>query len=230
MQGRVLDFKKGSYWEPIVSHNKNLHYINMQIVADANGSFSGRIKEMSTGHVALPLRTKNSILSIEEIASAKQDANENVEISDYNIENKTNLEQAYSENYNISLNGQDIGQRTFLYPFSLETYFTQNPFSEEIRQYPINIGFPITNTFLISIDLKNQYEIVKYSENLHLKLPNNDGELSVVYESYENKLNIRLNVKINTVSYVPEAYQSLREFFGALIKIQSQELIELRKI
>lgn len=101
LQGRVLDFKKGSYWESIVSHTKNLHYINMQIEADANGSFSGRIKEMSTGHIALPLRTKNSILSIEEIASAKQDANENVEISDYNIENQTNLEQAYSENYNI---------------------------------------------------------------------------------------------------------------------------------
>jgi hypothetical protein len=41
--GRVMDFKKGSYWQAIEPISKNLHYINMQLSADEKGLFSGKV-------------------------------------------------------------------------------------------------------------------------------------------------------------------------------------------
>ena len=83
---------------------------------------------------------------------------------------------------------------------------------------------------MVSIDVKDQYEIVKVPENKILKLPNNDGELSVVYDVSGSKVNVRLSAKLNTTSFPTEAYPALQQFFETLLKIQSKEIIELKKI
>ncbi|MDX1782539.1 MAG: hypothetical protein R3361_00100, partial [Aequorivita vladivostokensis] len=93
-----------------------------------------------------------------------------------------------------------------------------------------DFGFPVINNYLVSIDGKDKYEVTKVPENKFLKLPNNDGELSVVYDVVGNKINIRLSVKLNTTRFPTEAYPALRQFFETLLKIQSEEPIELRKI
>ncbi|HBC04977.1 MAG TPA: hypothetical protein DC015_12505, partial [Aequorivita sp.] len=67
-------------------------------------------------------------------------------------------------------------------------------------------------------------------ENKILKLPNNDGELSVVYDVSDSRVNVRLSAKLNTTNFPAEAYPALRQFFETLIKIQSEEPIELKKI
>lgn len=230
VEGRVLDFKKGSYWEPIAPIAKNLHYVNMQLTADNQGIFKGKINEVSTGYISVGKRKKNNDYSKEENTKRKQQKNEGLNISDLTIENAKDLELPYKESYNISLHEQVVADQLFVYPFLMQTYFTENPFLKESRKYPIDFGFPVINNYLISIDVKDQYEILSAPENKLMRLPNNDGELSVVYDVSGTKINIRLSLKLNNHSFPTGAYQSLREFFTELIKIQSEEPITLKKI
>tara|TARA_R110002020_G_scaffold240057_1_gene452697 strand:- start:1826 stop:3796 length:1971 start_codon:yes stop_codon:yes gene_type:complete len=229
-QGRVMDFKKGSFWEPVVPVNKNMHYVNMQLAPNEQGLFSGKVSEVSTGYIAVPKRTENNNRRKEDIIKRKQNQNEALDISNLQIENEKDLEQPYKENYDISINEQPVGNKLFVYPFLMQTYFSENPFSKETRKYPIDFGFPVINNYLVSIDVKDQYEIVKVPENKILKLPNNDGELSVVYDVSGSKVNVRLSAKLNTTSFPTEAYPALQQFFETLLKIQSKEIIELKKI
>lgn len=229
-QGRVMDFKKGSYWEPIVPINKNMHYVNMQLSVNEEGHFSGKVNEVSTGYISVPTRKENSNRTTEEIMKRKQSNNELFDVSNLQIENPTDLEQPYRETYDISLHKQPVGDKLFLYPFFMQKYFSENPFPQETRQYPIDFGFPVINNYLISIDVADQYEIVEVPENKLLKLPENDGELSVVYDVSGNKVNVRLSVKLNNPSFPSEAYPALKQFFATLIKIQSEEPIQLKKI
>lgn len=229
-EGRVLDFKKGSYWEPITPIDKNMHYVNMQLTADDQGVFKGKVNEVSTGYISVEKRKENNDFAGEVIKKRKQNKNESLNITDLKIENAKDLEQPYKESYTISLHEQDVADRLFLYPFLMQPYFSENPFLKETRTYPIDFGFPVINNYLISIDVKDQYEIVRVPENKLLRLPNNDGELSVVYDVTESKVNIRLNVKLSNHSFPTEAYKSLREFFTALVKIQSEEPITLKRI
>lgn len=230
IEGRIMDFKKGSYWEPIVPITKNTHYVNMQLAADEKGSFSGKVNEVSTGYIAVPTRKENSNRTTEEIIKRKQSNNEFLDVSNLQIENSTDLEQPYKETYDISLHKQPMGDKLFLYPFFMQKYFSENPFPQETRQYPIDFGFPVINNYLISIDVADQYEIVEVPENKILKLPENDGELSVVYDVFGSKVNVRLSVKLNNPSFPTEAYPALKQFFATLIKIQSEEPIQLKKI
>lgn len=230
VEGRVMDFKKGSYWEPIMPIAKNMHYVNMQLSVDESGLFSGKVNEVSTGYISVAKRKENNDFRKDEIIKRKQSRNESLNITNLAMENEKDLEQPYKESYDISLHEQPVGDKLFLYPFLMETYFSENPFNTEKRLYPIDFGFPVMNNYLVSIAMKDQYEIVKVPANKLLKLPENDGELSVVYDVSGSNVNIRLSVKLNTQSFAPEAYKSLQEFFTALIKIQSNEPIELKKV
>lgn len=230
VEGRVLDFKKGSYWEHITPIAKNMHYVNMQLSADKTGLFSGKVNEVSTGYISVNKRKENNDFRKDIVIKRKQSKNEGLEISNLLMENEKDLEQPYKEIYDISLHEQTVGNKLFLYPFLMETYFSENPFTKEKRHYPIDFGFPVLNNYLVSIDVKDQYEILKVPTNKLLRLPENDGELSVVYDVSGNKVNIRLSVKLNNHSFGPEAYKSLQEFFTELIKIQSEEPIELKRI
>jgi hypothetical protein len=230
VEGRVMDFKKGSYWEPIAPIAKNMHYVNMQLSSDESGLFSGKVNEVSTGYISVDKRKENNDFRKDEIIKRKQSKNESLNITNLVMENEKDLEQPYKESYDISLHEQAVGDKLFLYPFLMQTYFSENPFTTEKRLYPINFGFPIMNNYLVSIDMKDQYEIVKVPANKLLKLPENDGELSVVYDVSSNKINIRLSVKLNNQSFAPEAYKSLQEFFAELVKIQTNEPIELKRI
>lgn len=230
VDGRVLDFKKGSYWEPIVPIAKNMHYVNMQLAADDQGLFKGQVKEVSTGYISVQKRKDNNDFSKQENIKQKQNKNEGLNITNLSIENDKDLEQPYKESYDISLHQQTAADQLFLYPFLMQTYFSENPFLKESRKYPIDLGFPIINNYLISIDVKDQYEIIHVPENKLMRLPENDGELSVVYDVSGSKINIRLSVKLNNYSFPKEAYQSLHEFFTELVKIQSEEPITLKKI
>ncbi|AFL81496.1 hypothetical protein Aeqsu_2031 [Aequorivita sublithincola DSM 14238] len=230
VEGRVLDFKKGSYWEPIAPIAKNMHYVNLQLSANESGLFSGKVNEVSTGYISVYKRKEYNDFRKDEIIKKKQSRNEFLDVTNLTIENEKDLEQPYKESYDISLHDQAVGSTFFLYPFVMQTYFSENPFSAEKRLYPIDFGFPIQNNYLVSIDVKDQYQIVKVPANKLLKLPENDGELSVIYDVSGSKVNIRLSVKLNNPKFEPEAYKSLQEFFGELIKIQSDEPIELKKI
>lgn len=230
VEGRVMDFKKGSYWEPITPIAKNMHYVNLQLSSDASGLFSGKVNEVSTGYISAAKRKENNDFIKEEIIKRKQSRNEALEVSKLLVENAKDLEQAYKESYEVSLHEQTVGNTLFLYPFLMQTFYSENPFIKEKRLYPIDFGFPVINNYLVSIDVKDKYEIIKVPSNRILKLPENDGELSVVYDVIGSKVNIRLNVKLNNNNFPAEAHNSLKAFFAELIKIQTQEPIELIKV
>jgi len=100
----------------------------------------------------------------------------------------------------------------------------------EARSYPMDFGFPFTNTYLISIDLGEVYEIEQLPKSRSIKLPNEDGECSVTYVSEGSKLNIRFNMKLNAYRFPSDAYQSLKEYFGTMVSMLKEESIVLKKI
>ncbi|RFN58563.1 DUF3857 domain-containing protein [Marixanthomonas ophiurae] len=228
VQGRVMNFKKGSYWQPIVPFSKNVHYVNTQITANKGGVFTGVVNEINTGYMGWQKREDLEKNSKEEFLKEKQVRLSQLELSDYTIENQKELEEPFKESYSTKLEKSNSG-KIFLNPFYIETYFTENPFNLEERNHPIDFGFPLTNTYLISIDLNNLYTVEQLPTNTALKLPNDDGSVSVVYSKGAGKVTIRLNLKLNNHSFPAEAYQGLKEFFAQVMTIQNQQPIVLKK-
>lgn len=230
-EGRVLDFRNGSFWEPITPYQRNVHYANVNLKTDEKGNFSGTVEEIYSGYYDLYKRNQNQNLKQEELLKNKQSQNESFNISAFEIENRDNPEQPYKEKYNLSFHERNLnkGDTYFINMMLVNSFSSANPFVKNHRKYPIDMAYPMINSYSVSFDLGNQYEVIKVPENKMLNLPNNDGNLNVMYEVSENSVVMRMNFRLNNYHFPVEAYPALQEFFTELVNAQS-EMLELRKI
>jgi len=230
VQGRVMDFKKGSYWMPIEPFKQNVLYANGQITANADGGFTGKVNQTSSGYIALGKRNSIEEETLQQYKKTQEKSKEGIEIKDYQLEDLKIIEKPLKENYIITINPELVGDKVILYPFFNKTYISVNPFKMKERSYPMDFGYPFTNTYLISIDLADIYESEQLPKSRTIKLPGDDGECSVTYINEGNKINIRFSMKLNTYRFPSDAYQSLKEYFGTMITMLKDEPIILKKI
>ena len=230
IQGRVLDFRKGSYWHPIEPNKRNVHYVNSQLEADENGNFTGKVSEIYTGHIGVLQRKAIITASYEKYVEDKNSGGAGFTITDLKIENKNDPNKALKESYNVTIETELIGENMYFYPFFMEPYFKENPFTENTRKYPMDFGFPVENTYLVSAKLNGKYEVIDLPKSRIYKLPENAGECSVAYSSENDQINLRLNVKLNNYRFTAEYYDYLKEFFSNVVAAQSKEPIVLKKL
>ena len=225
--GRVMDFKDGSYWQEITPNQKNLHYVNAQLQTEDNDVFSGTVQEIVTGYMAFQERSKIDSYTETEYLTEIEKTNESLTVTNGEITNRTHLEEPLKINYSVDLTNDVIDNKVYLNPYFFGTYFKENPFTLEERNYPIDFGFPITTTYLISIDLNQKYNVVSLPENKSIQLA--DGaSCTVVYSETNGKIQMRYNFRLNSY-YKAETYEFLKTFFEGVIKVQTQDLIVLEK-
>ena len=230
IQGRVMDFKQGSYWMPIEPYNQNIYYVNAQIAVQSDGHFAGKVNQANYGYIGLGKRSAIEEGEIEKYIKKEQNDKAGIEIENFQVEDLYEIGKPLKENYTISIEPEIVGSKVILYPFFNKTYISENPFKMDERSYPMDFGFPFTNTYLVSIDLGNVYEIEQIPKSRVIKLPGDDGECSVSYVAEESKINIRFNMKLNAYRFQPDSYQSIKEFFGTMITILKEESIVLKKL
>src|SRR5690554_6231202 len=201
-----MDFKKGSYWMPIEPFKRNIIYANSQIGVDSIGNFNGKTKQTSQGYIALGKRNFIDNNTLQEYVKLQTNDKAGIEIENYQVEDLHTIEKPFIENYDISINPEIVEGKIILYPFFNKAYITENPFKMKERSYPMDFGFPFTNTYLVSIDLGNEYEIEQLPKSRTFKLQNDDAECSVTYVAEGSKINVRFNMKLNAYRFPPDAY------------------------
>jgi len=228
--GRIIDFKKGSYWEDIQPYDKNMHYANVQMRLNADGKLTGTAQETYTGLPGSIRRKEYNEIDPNLFLSKKQQKTEHLNIHNFTVENGEDPEKPYVEKYDFEYTQTLRGDKIYVYPFLTETTFTRNLFRQTNRQYPIDFGYPLVNNYLISIALDEAYTIAHLPENQRIQLPNNDGDFSVIYDnSQKNIINIRFSLRLNNYHFPHEAYQSLKEFFEKIVKTQFETPVEVVK-
>jgi len=230
LQGRVMDFKNGSFWEPIEPYSKNVNYINAQLSIDEDDIISGNINEVNTGYRAIDKRKELNTSSKTEYVTKKESSLTETEINNYTNENLSKLSLPLKEKYSIEFSPEVVGSKIYLFPYFLQDSFKENPFKLKERNYLVEIGYPITDTYLFSLDLNNLYEVEQLPANKKIQLAGDAGECTALYSYKNGKINIRFSFKLNSYRFSPEDYQNLKGFFKQVIEIQTNEPIVLKKL
>ena len=229
VRGRVLDFRKDTYWSPIEPSKKNVYYVNAQLTAQDDGSFVGKASEIFAGYVGVLKRKMIKENTLTEYVTSKESEALDKEFKNLEIENLDKIDTALKESYEVILTPETVGDKVYFYPFFMEHYFSESPFKSNERMNPIDFGFPVTNTYIVSIDLNDQFEIIDLPKGKIYKLPEGKGECSIAFSEENGKINVRLSVKLKEFRYQPVYYQHLKEFFSHVIKMQSNDVIVLKK-
>ncbi|EDM43365.1 hypothetical protein SCB49_01382 [unidentified eubacterium SCB49] len=231
-KGRVINFNGPNYWSPVISEIENKHIARLKIEVDDDdsSSFNAKVTEQFTGYLALSEREELGDTNENDYRNEKEKHSKNATISEVQIENKTNNKVPLVINYDATFEAEEVGEKSLIYPFFFETFFDDNPFKLDERSYPIDFAYPITNTYIAMIDIKDKYDIISVPENKIMQLKGKTGSISVTYTKTKSTIIARLNFDIAEPSFAPSEYLNLKELLQELIDSQSNQPIILEKI
>mgnify|MGYP000319827991 CR=1 FL=1 len=226
--GRVMDFKNGSFWEALTLSQKSNKNIRLSLKL-SDDSLSGNLLINRTGYLALNARTRLKGKSEEDILNDFETENPEIEAESVNVKNLRDYEKNLKEMYSIHIETDFKGRNKIrLNPFLINRA-TINPFKLNKRDYPVDFGYARTSLYLLSLTIPKNYKIVKLPENVGLSLPNNGGILILNVKQKENVISLYLKFTINKNSYSNTEYFYLKQFYQKLIDVQ-RTFIELEKI
>ncbi|MBX2829542.1 MAG: DUF3857 domain-containing protein [Flavobacteriaceae bacterium] len=226
---RVMDFKNGSYWHPIVPYAKNVIFVNTDLTLDSEGNISGKAGEQHLGYFGKRKRQEIGSKTKDSYIADKEARNENLEILDLTINNVEDLEENIKEEYDLEMESEWIGNEIYLPAFFLLEYLQENPFKLESRDYMIEMGYPMTFTYLSKISIDPSLHIKVVPENKTVKLPEDGGICSVIYAAKDGEVMVRLNFKLNKHEFPPEYYPALKNFFSQAVQYATKEPLVFSK-
>jgi len=228
--GRVMNFKKGSYWVDIEPKNNNTTRINMNLKINEDGDFEGLMHKSYDGYKALEKRNEIKLITEEKYLEDIENKDDKLNIDSYKISNLDNIDKPLTELFDITIdNENELNHKiTILNPF-INSKISNNPFQLKERRYPIDFGYSRSFQFTLSLTIPANFKVSSIPKGVAFKLPNEGGNYTFNIGEKNNKITLISRYKINRSYFIPEEYPYLKEFYSQIIKTQNS-LITLEKI
>ena len=170
-------------WKPLNPKQKYYRVINAHFTLSEEGHMEGTIdcsdKEYSAFYKRMALNQEK-----EETYAQNQfkDDITDMELKSYSFENKTKLTEPLKSHYELSIQSEAsvIDGRIYLNPM-LNEDLTENPFKLEKRTFPVNYGYPYSETYIMTLELPKGYEIEELPEATRIGLPNKGGSFMPLF-------------------------------------------------
>ena len=198
-----------------------------------NGELAGELSASYDGYAGVDIREElSSGDETNESSDAEVSATEAEIVYDsVALTNKNDISKplVYKASVRIPEALTDGGERVYL-PSVLQPTFDENPFKLTTRQYPVDIPYPITHRYVLTLKIPEQYEVEQLPQPVIVTIPNNGGKFSfAVQKNAPKMIQIVSSIQLNQLHFEPEEYPFVKQFFDMLIEKQ-QEQIVLKKL
>lgn len=203
---------------------------NMSIVLKNDGSAEGKIRRQLTDYEALEFRKENGDTNKDNYLEKLENSNNNIEISDYVRENDLDLSKPIIETYSFkdTKSIEIINDKIYISPM-LFLADKENPFKQEVREYPVDFGYPMLNKFNISLDIPEGYVVESMPAALNIATGNDIGTFKFMMVNTDNKIQSVITSTINTAIVPSDYYPVLKGFYQQMIDKQNEKIV-LKKI
>jgi len=224
--GRVIEEDGSSSVIAVTPKKLSKKVVNITVNLKENGDIEGKERETRTFYNAYLFRNRNNAISEEDYLDKKENDNDGVEISNYEIKNKNILGKPIIEDYDFFMENQSdvIGDKIYFSPLFYHTE-KENPFKLEKRDYPIDFVFPWEEKYMVNISIPEGYEITSVPENKRLLLPNNLGSFSYIISQKENKLQVVVGVKMNQAIIPVGDYAGIKELYKNIVEKETEKVV-----
>lgn len=203
---------------------------NMNIIVKSDGSTEGKVRNQFTDYEALAFRKENLALSKNSYIDALETENNSVEIKDYVRENDLDLSKPIIEGYSFidTKDVEVINGKIYISPL-LFLATKENPFKQEVREYPIDFSYPTLHKYNINIEIPEGYVVESIPTAINLATGSDIGSFKFMISNTENKIQLVITSTINTSIVSSDFYPVLKDFFQQMIDKQNEKIV-LKKI
>jgi hypothetical protein len=228
--GRIIRKDGSSAEVDLMPKELSYDVTNIMATISNDGVIEGKIREQHLNYNALAFRQNYNNLAQESYLELLEKKRNNIEISDYAITGKKELDQSVVENYSFKHNTsvEVIGNKMFFSPL---LFFAEkeNPFKQEKREYPVDFVFPNEDRYLINITIPDGYVVESLPQSVSIPMSDDLVTLKYIVSSNENKIQLSVTLDINTAIISAEYYEELKAMFNEIVKKENEKII-LKKI
>lgn len=220
-KARVLDFKKGGYWDVVTSKEQSSVNTRLQLTLNEENVFKGVMTTTSRGYRASDKRRRLDTRSEEQYLEEIETENPYLEISNYTPTNQHILEKPLKESFELEIfDDSETYDYLRIIPF-FDERIKENPFKLKERKYPVDFGTTSKYSYSLKLKVPEKYTIKSVPENSSFTLPGKAGLFMLKVQQKENEVNIFMRYSINKKKFYTAEYQKLKEFFNQIIKAQN---------
>jgi hypothetical protein len=148
-------------------------------------------------------------------------------LDSFYIDNLKNMEDPVVLHYTMTIEPVRDA-RIYFNPF-LNMGLTENPFKSATRTYPVEMSYVTEKSFILGMEIPTGYEIDELPKSQKFLLNETDGSYDYQIETAGNKIKIKSSMILNKAIFEPEDYNSLKDFYAAIIKKQSEIIVFKKK-
>ena len=197
---------------------------------DSEGKVTGKTRRQCSDYNAMITRKNVSSLKEEEYLEKLENDNNKIEISEYSRTNEKDILLPIIETYSFTGNNlcELIGGKIYVSPM---LFFTndKNPFTQEVREYPVDFGFPYSDRYNITIQIPEGFTVETLPTPTVLTMEDNLGTFKFNIAVNENTLQLSIVHQINEAIVSTEKYEMLKEYYKGMIAKETEKIV-LKKI
>ena len=202
----------------------------LNFVLDNKGAAEGTLKQQLTNHKALIFRKKHFSTSKVNYLENLENTYNNIEINDYARNDEADLDKAIIESFSFkdTKDVEIINNKIYFSPL-LFLAKKENPFKQEVREYPIDFGFPVNDQQTISIEIPEDYVVESMPKSINIATEDGSVTYKYLINNVDNKIYIAISSSINELIVAADFYTILKDFFRQIIEKQNEKIVLVKK-
>jgi hypothetical protein len=103
--------------------------------------------------------------------------------------------------------------------------YKENLFKAAQRNYPVEMPFTMNETFVLNMEIPKDYVLDEMPKSAKVDFNSGEGYFEYLIGKTANGLQLRSRVVLKKANFSPEDYNSLRDFFGYVVKKHSEQIV-----
>ncbi|MFH6934522.1 DUF3857 domain-containing protein [Flavobacterium sp. FlaQc-30] len=204
--------------------SNDIVFINYSI--DPEGKVTGKTRRQCTDYNAMITRKNIFSLKEEEYLEKLENENNKIEVSDYSKTNEKDLLMPITESYSFAGNNlcEVIGGKIYVSPM---LFFTneKNPFKQEVREYPVDFGYPFLDKYNIIIRIPEGFAVETLPKPAIINMEDNLGSFKFNIASDGSTLQLNIQHQINEAIVSTDQYDMLKEYYKGMIAKETEKIV-----
>ena len=200
--------------------------ITLSYSINTTGLISGKVRRQMTDYNALTYR--KNVVDVKEEAYLEKLEQEygNIEIAEYQRNNAKDINLPVSETFSFTSSNSTelIGGKIYINPMLFYASH-ENPFKQEVREYPVDFGFPFMDKYAINIQIPEGYKIESMPTSSNFSIVDNIGSFKFMTSTSGNTIQVSIVSQMNTPIVASEYYTMLKEFYKTMINKQNEKIV-----
>ena len=204
--------------------------VNMGFAIKSDGSIEGKTRSQYVDYEALDFRIQHLLTNKDTYLEELENKNNKIEISDYVRENDLDLSKPISEVFSFkdTKSVEIINDKIYISPLLFLAY-KENPFKQEVREYPVDFGYPSVEKINVSLEIPEGYVVESLPAPINIATAENVGSFVFNIASSANKIQTVVTTTINEAIVPSDFYPVLKGFYQQMIDKQNEKIV-LKKI